>query len=107
MDVARYNRQQSETGADLEETRKRKASSLDVPESDGALQEKANFRYWSGGAVAFEKRRDFKRIRIHPNQPLRNTNQMSESYEAFIPVGMVEGEKVTRFDFHFYKVMDL
>lgn len=93
MDVARYSRLQFEGGAEREGSR-RNATPLDVPEADGAIQESKAYRYWSGEAMAVERKRDFRRIRVRPLQPSRDADSNSPNLSAFIPVGSHESEKV-------------
>jgi hypothetical protein len=101
MDVARYSRLQFEGGAERE-GRRRNVTTLDVPEAEGAVQESKAYRYWSGEAMALERKRDFRRIRVHPLQPSRDADSNSSNLSAFIPVGSHESEKVIIFSFQLF-----
>ena len=103
MDVARYSRRQFEGGAQSE-GRRRNATTLDVPEAEGAVQESKAYRYWSGEAMALERRRDCRRIRVHPLQPTRDSDSNSPNWSAFIPVGSHESEKVIIFSYQLLSV---
>ncbi|KAG0609755.1 hypothetical protein M758_7G011500 [Ceratodon purpureus] len=92
MDVARYFRQQID-GSEREGTMRRNAAHLDVPETDGDVQENKAYRYWSGEAMALETRRDFRRIRIHPLRPSATMINNHQKLETFIPLGLKEIKK--------------
>ena len=93
MDVARYFLQQID-GGEMEGTKRRNATYLDVPEPDGDMQENKAYRYWSGEAMALETRRDFRRIRIHPLRPSAVEINNPQKPESFIPLGLKEIKKV-------------
>lgn len=93
MDVARYFRQQID-GGEREDTKRRNAAYLDVPEPDGDVQENKAYRYWSGEAMALETRRDFRRVRIHPPRPYATAINNHEKLESFIPIALKEPKKV-------------